>query len=391
MNGRESIDQQIQIDEYKLNLSDSGKKIENTISLYTSKSDYQAIKATTGKKIYNIEAVSLVINKDTLYPEEINTRGQTTLYYRRKSFSFNLKSKAELRHGDKTESLKKFFALSLSMDRSYCNNRLAFEMMENTGLFSLFYTFCELRINGQSEGIYLVIERPDEWAMKKKDSPLMIRRGYNHALDKIVTDNSVKKSDIKRYCEYYNLIYKCLDKYEGEELYKTISSWLDINSYMKWLAFNFLVRNGDYTDEVYFFFDPRINKFNIIPWDYDDLFLTVPHEGNIKNKELLAEKLIFSAEDQLDRKIAADPYLYRIYLIQFWEILDKLSPDVLRKVFENTYAELYPYYSNNEIINMSGYDAYKNADLAKLQSDMLTMYEQLRISREYYLDKVKSK
>jgi spore coat protein H len=387
----DSNSQQIQKDDYKLSFTYPGKKIENTISFYTSKSGYETIEATTGKKIKNIETFLLIINEDTLYPEKISTRGQTTLYYRRKSFSFDLKSKALFRHGERTEPLKKFFALSLSMDRNYCNNRLAFEMMETTNLFSLFYSFCELRINGQSEGIYMVIERPDDWAMKKKDSPLLIRRGYNHNIDKIVTEKSIEKSETKKYCTNYNLIYKCLIKYDGEELYETLSNWLDINSYMKWLAFNFFVRNGDYTDEVYFYFDPGINKFNILPWDYDDLFHPAPHEGNIENKKLLTDKLIFSAEDQLDKKIAADPYLHKIYLNQLGVMLDQLSPEVLRKVFENTYTELYPYYSTNEIINMSDYDAYKNANITKLQNDLSLLYQQLRISRDYYLDLLKSR
>ena len=72
---------------------------------------------------------------------------------------------------------------------------------------------------------------------------------------------------------YYKLIYKSLKKQNGEELYKTLNQWIDLDNYMKWLAFNFLVRNGDYTDEVFLYIDPEINKFKIIPWDYDDLFL----------------------------------------------------------------------------------------------------------------------
>lgn len=391
LNSPNSSSQTIQKEDDILNLTDLGKKIENSISLYTSNLSYEAIKATTGNKIHGIKTQTLVINEDTLYPEEIKTRGQTTLYYRRKSFSFILKSKALFRHGERTELLKKFFALSLSMDRNYCNNRLAFEMMETTNLFSLFYTFCELRINGHSEGIYMVIERPDDWVMKKKDSPLVIRRGYNHRIDKIVTEKSIGRSEIKEYCSYYNLIYKCLNKYEGEVLYKKLCNWLDVNSYMKWLAFNFFVRNGDYTDEVYFYFDPRINKFNIIPWDYDDLFFSAPHEGNIQNKKLLSDKLIFSAEDVLDKKITEDPYLHKIYLIQLGEMLDQLSPAVLRKIIETTYAELFPYYLNNEIISMSFYDAYKNAKISKLQNDISALYQQLRISREIYLDLLKSR
>jgi spore coat protein H len=227
--------------------------------------------------------------------------------------------------------------------------------------------------------------------MKKKNSPLLIRRGYNHDIRKLVTDKIIEKSDVKKYCSYYEQIYRYLNKYEGEALYKTLSERLDIDFYMKWLAFNFLVRNGDYTDEVYFYFDPGINKFSIIPWDYDDLFFSAPHEGNVENRKILGDKLIFSAEDQLDKKIASDPYFYKIYLIQLREVLNQLSPEVLKRVFENTYAELYPYYSNSEIINMSGYDAYRNANLAKLQDYLSTLYDQLRISGKYYLEYLKIK
>jgi len=365
--------QPVQSIDDELNLTDLGRKIENSVSFNTTNSNYKNIKDTTGQKI-SVKATTLIINGDTLDPEEINTRGQSTLYFIRKSYSFSLKSEASFRHGERTESLKKFFVLSLSMDKNYCSNRLAFEMMEASQFFDLFYSFCELRINGQSEGICMVIERPEDWAMKKKDSPLLIRRGYNNTIDKIKTGKKTERGEAKKYRSYFRQIYRSLNKYEGEELYKTLSNWLDMDVYMKWLAFNFFVRNGDYTDEVYFFVDPGTMKFSIIPWDYDDLFSATPHEGNVESRKLLGDKLFFSTEDLLDKKIVTDPYLYKIYLIQFGELMNQLSTEVLKRVFENTYADLYPYYSNNEIISKSGYDLYKDANLINLKSDMSTLY-----------------
>jgi spore coat protein H len=385
-----SNSQPVQSNDDKLNLTDLGRKIENSISFNITNSNYENIKATTGQKI-SVKATALIINGDTLDPEEINTRGQSTLYFRRKSYSFSLKSEASFRHGERTESFKKFFVLSLSMDKNYSSNRLAFEMMESSQFFDLFYSFCELRINGQSEGICMVIERPEDWAMKKKDSPLLIRRGYNNNIDKIKTGKKTDRDEDKKYKSYFRQIYRSLNKYEGEELYKTLSNWLDMDVYMKWLAFNFFVRNGDYTDEVYFFVDPGTNKFSIIPWDYDDLFSAAPHEGNVESRKLLGDKLFFSTEDLLDKKIVTDPYLYKIYLIQFGELMNQLSTDVLKRVFENTYAELYPYYSNNEIISKSRYDLYKDANLINLKSDMLSLYLHLIIYRDIYLKYLGSK
>jgi hypothetical protein len=66
--------------------------------------------------------------------------------------------------------------------------------------------------------------------------------------------------------------------------------------------------------------------------------------------------------------------------------MNHLSADVLKRVFENTYAELYPYYSDNEIISKSQYDLYKDDNLIKLKSDLLSVYEQLIIYRNYFLE-----
>lgn len=385
-----SNSQPVQSNDDKLNLTDLGRKIENYVSFNTTNSNYENIIVTNGQKI-SVKATTLIINGDTLDSEEINTRGQTTLYFRRKSYSFSLKSEASFRHGEKTESFKIFFVLSLSMDKYYSRNRLAYEMMAASQFFDLFYSFCELQINGQSEGICMVIERPEDWAMKKKDSPLLIRRGYNNNLNKIKTGKKTERDEAKKYKGYFRQIYRSLNKYEGEELYKSLSNWLDMDVYMKWLAFNFFVRNGDYTDEVYFFVDPGTNKFSIIPWDYDDLFSAAPHEGNVESRKLLGDKLFFSTEDLLDKKIVTDPYLYKIYLIQFGELMNQLTTDVLKRVFENTYAELYPYYSNNEIISKSRYDLYKDANLINLKSDMLSLYKQLIIHRDFYLKYLGSK
>ncbi len=376
--------QTAQLNDDKLNLTDLGREIENSVSFNLTNLNYEQIKATSGQKV-SVKAITLIINGDTLEPTEIKTRGKSTLYFRRKSYSFSLKSEASFRHGKRVESFKKFYVVSLSMDKHYSSNRLAFGMMEAAKLFDLFYSYCELRINGNSEGICMIIERPEDWAMKKKGSPVIIRRGYNNSIDKIKTDKKTESEKAKKYKSYFRQIYRSLNKYEGEELYKTLSNWLDMNLYMKWLAFNFFVRDGDYTDEVYFFVDPLSDKFSIIPWDYDDLFSIAPHEGNVENRKILVDKLFFSTEDLLDKKIVTDPYLYKIYLIQLGELMQQLSPGVIKSVFENTYAELYPYYSNNEIISQSKYDRYKDSDLLTLKSDMLVLYEQLIFYRNIYL------
>ena len=79
----------------------------------------------------------------------------------------------------------------------------------------------------------------------------------------------------------------------------------------------------------------------------------------LKEGKFLGDKLIFSSEDQLDIKIAMDPYLYGIYLTHLNEVLEELPAETLKEVFENTYAELYPYYSSCYITGMSGYEIHR--------------------------------
>ncbi len=100
-----SNSQTVQSDNEKLNLADMGCKIENTIILNISVSDYENVKAVSGKKVF-VKARLLLVNGDTLQPEEISTRGQTTLYYRRKSYSFDLQSDATFNHGEKDEKIQ---------------------------------------------------------------------------------------------------------------------------------------------------------------------------------------------------------------------------------------------------------------------------------------------
>ena len=91
----------------------------------------------------------------------------------------------------------------------------------------------------------------------------------------------------------------------------------------------------------------------------------------------------------LDQKIANDPYLYQKYIIQLNEAFTQLSPSTLKNVFENTYADLYPYYSNGEIIGMSQHDLYKNVTIEILQEDLTGLFKQLTISRINFLKYLK--
>ena len=371
--------------EENLELTDTTRTIENSIRIYIPSGNYQKVKEITGNQIHLLKPL-IIINNDSLGEAEMHTRGKSTLQLRRKSFSVDLDKEASLYNSAVIHTFKKFYAICLSMDKFYFRNRISFEMLKEIGLFDLFFTYSELEINDQNEGIYLLVERPQDWALKKNKSPCIIRRGFNNKIDKIRPGKKIEKTETQNHRRQFSQIYKSLNKYEGQALYRALSQWIDLDMYMKWLAFNFFIRNGDYTDEVYFFVDPVTGRYKIIPWDYDDVFASQPHEGKEARSRNIGQTLIFSSEDKLDLKIASDPFLYQKYKDLLSEVLNVLTPEKIKSVFERTYAELYPYYQTEEIISMSRFDSHPVDSVNTLKSEMNGLYKLLISYRGIYLN-----
>lgn len=145
-----------------------------------------------------------------------------------------------------------------------------------------------------------------------------------------------------------------------------VQQHLNVEKYMKWLAFNYLIQNGDYTDEVLFYQKGNDTKFDIIPWDYDDLFNPNPHETcvrYVKKKNQISKikkdgnhnnnnnsSKIYSLEDPIDRTVLSNSKIYNQYLDvlnilrnQFLSNLDKV-----KEIFILVHNKVSCYYDENE-------------------------------------------
>ena len=304
--------------------------------------------------------------------KSVKTRGQTTLYFKRKSYSISLKKPIPL--GD--YEVKKLALNNLAMDRNYFRNRLSFLLMERIGIFHLQNYYSELRINDKTDGIYLAIQKPEDY-IRSKESILLVRREYGERFTIEDSQGEDAKDQVKR----LRGIRKLTKRYEGQQLYDSLNAVVYMDHYFQWLAFNYLVKNGDYTDELFFYLTPDENRFDIIPWDYDDIFMRQPHESFEKRNQLLDHRLLFSGEEYLDLVIDSDNYLYREFLLNFQRVLEILTPDTIKDIFEQVYRELYPYYSDKEVIAQSEYDQYGLTDLGILKEDLRNQFQFLLIQR----------
>ena len=367
----------------ELNLLSTNKKIEHVFHITMSKKDFKKLSKTENIEKNYLSNCLITYNKDTLSVKKLELRGRSSMRFIRKSFSVKLNNKIAVSKNGMIHKFKKFNLISLSMDHNYYRNKVAFDLMSHLKLFNLYYAFTEVIINDKTQGIYLIVQKPKNYALKNENANFMLRRDYENKIKKTyyLGDDTTFKS---KYEEAFLTIYNELMQKEGQEFYEELSETLDVEQYFTWMAFNFLIGNRDYTDEVFFFNKASGDniKFGIIPWDYDDVFLDNPHEGYIIRFLNFGDKLAFSSEDALDYKLITNEYTYTKYLQTLAGVVEEISVSVLKDVFELTYQELYPYYCKKDILKMSKVDKYGKTNLSSLEIDMQNTYKWLVKKRE---------
>jgi len=347
----------------------------NTVSFNLPKAGLNQLHHAKGKKL-KLKTSRIIVNGDTLAIKHVHVRGNTSSFFIRKSLNIKTSKKSIFHTSTDTFSLNKFYAISMNMDRNYVRNKISFAVMKLVDVATPSNCYSDLLINGGSEGLYLIYYPPDEYAMKKYLAPFVIRRGYGEAMDKVYTNNDVNRQEEKDLKKRFRLLYApaTLNK-NGEELYNEISSLLDLNSYFSWLAFNHLFQNGDYADEAYFMWRPEKSKFEIIPWDFDDILKDQPHEGVGERAKSQRDKLIYSLEDELDKKIASDPYVYKKYLDVYTVLLQTLTSEKLREILTDVFNDAYPYYLKEDLLAQSRFDQFGQTDLTNLEADLHSIYQ----------------
>jgi len=322
------------------------------------------------------EGVLFTLNGDPVNLKDIRTRGKTALRYQRKSYSVFLSDPLTItgRSGGKDKVMSRFKLLAMAADYTYIENRIGLGLLEQVGVNELFYKFVELRINAATEGVYMLVEDPEQF-FKEQGSEYILRRYYHHWIGDSEYEPSFYYKPELAYENRFKEIYQLILNYDGEALYLQLKERFHIEHYFRKMGVDYLLKNGDYSDEIFFYAMVRDDeiKFDIIPWDYDDLFSEDPHEvgvtwgiGNLFGERyyatyeevlaVLGEKLIFSIEDDLDYIIATDPYLYARYEEQLRVLIGIIENQGFESLFGQIRHELAPYYHRDEVVQQSESD-----------------------------------
>ena len=326
---------------------------------------YNRIRRSRGSKL-EFKDVGLIYNGMDIPVKSLKIRGQTSLYFPKKSFTLKLRENIGIQGTEDTVYVKDCYLLGLTMDKNYILNYTSYSLLKYLKIFNLTFSYCEVVINGRSQGIYLIMERPEDYALKTLRSPVIIRRGFNAQIDHIELSEEDQYSSPRYFQKKFKHIYDLCGMYSGVQLYDSLNNYINLNQYMRWIGFNYLERNGDYTDELYLYFNTDENRFDIMPWDYDDIFVLSPHEGRVARNTIKAGQFIFSSEDPLDRSIINDKYLYEKYLEELYSVADSLNDSVLNEIYQRTLCAVYPYYLKQDILEATKEDKYGLTDLDDL-------------------------
>jgi spore coat protein H len=351
---------------------------------------------------------SLIFYNNEYALTKFEIRGAGSLNYRRKGFSVKLDKKMAFYLPEEhiERDIKEFKLIAMVFDYTYINNNTAFMLFKEIGLWPCYNFFTEVLLNNNTQGIYMFIEDPAEYFLNNRNSSMVIKRGYYHTIKNFNLNNSLPPESASDYFNRFQKIYTDILAYSGQQLFDSLSSKLDLEEYFSRMAINYLIKNGDYTDEVLFYSKWSGGKeiFGVIPWDNDDLFMAEPHEigrawavGSVfgvrvynSMKDIIADigdKLIFSIEDDLDYKIAKDAFLYAQYLKTLERVITKIDDNAIDKIFEYNESHLMPFYANDSIIAQSKYDV-KATNLQLFNSNLIDKRKFLKDRRALMLQKL---
>jgi hypothetical protein len=308
--------------------------------------------------------------------DRFEIRGDNTLNFTRKGFGMNMNRKITLLnpHEQIERKYEEFKLLAMVYDYTYIENSTAVGLFKEVDLWPVYSFFTEVRLNDHTQGLYHFIEDPVEYFIEQKNASFVVRRGYDHVV-KAYSINPVNQKNTDEYINRLDKIYSNLPRYSGRQMYDTLSAYIDLEQYFTKLSIDMLVKNGDYSDEVFFYSKIKDDRevLGVFPWDYDDIFADQPHEigrdwapGTIfghreywSMDDIIADvgsKLLYSIEDDLDYKIAKDSFLYQEYLKTLRSVIEKIDLAAIDKVFDYTFNHIGPFYANDSIVAQSRYD-----------------------------------
>lgn len=355
-----------------LDLTQAATPIENLVELTASPAVARSMRGgSTSNTPLALQAVR--VNGPLLPLRSARRRGGGSRHHRRKSLTLRLGRPATFRRGGRTKRLRSFFLISLNGDRGYFRSMVALDLLDDLGLFPLFRAFCELRLNGKSEGVYLVLQRPKQYARDEPGLGFLARKLQNRGALRadLLHRWGATPWRLDDFARRFLDLYRVATVTRGARRVEALDRRLHLDRYLAWLAFDHLVRNAD-AGQVFLMAPPGLGpiRFDVLPWDYDRAF--DPAARDEPGQPILHKEY----DDLLDEVVRADPVL----LARYRRVLSRAAARVAsaaRPTFERVHRELQSYYAREDVLENAEHDRFGRLSAAELRREMAHHYRGL--------------
>lgn len=272
-------------------------------------------------------------------------RGQTSLECERKNYSVNLIGKAPRRlfadGGD-----DELYLISMCKEQHYYRQVLANRVLRDLGVFPLEQRYVEVRVDGESRGPYLLLRKPTEFARATGVATGAVIRRRLDPDNKPAEARHPSEPEAAQaaLAEYAGLAEIAATEAPGK-IYGALRERLDVDAYLRWMAFHTYMSTGDYVDEIFFHASREVRAgssvlyFRPLAWDSDDLFKACHHGGRFAHVD--PNGLLYCAEGDLDLGLLRDPEFYARFVDQLEGVMARWTPERVRDELAIVREELF--------------------------------------------------
>jgi hypothetical protein len=274
---------------------------------------------------------------------EINLRGKGTLVCPRRSFTVRFDHPVHLQDSPPLEDV---VLLSMCEDPLVLRSRISLEILARLDLFPSWFSYVELRYGEETRGVYLMVERPRKALARVSPVLTQVIRRLNDSDVEIDYPDPDSIADLESFLGPYRAIFGLQSVLQGDLLLAELMRRMLYDQYLLLLAYQSVLENGDYIDELYFYDRPappgrpgaEVPFFGVMAWDQDETFRRCHTPAPI------ADPLLNCAESRLDRLVVTQPPVRALYVTQLRRLLEgPTSAESLAAVSARAAAELAVY------------------------------------------------
>ena len=266
--------------------------------------------------------------------------------------------------------LRKFLLVNLLYDRGAFRMATCYRLLADMGLFPSYHELVTVFVNGHPEGVYLLVERVEDAVRRTEpDAIAVIRRRWNETAEVKFAGPGADLRAVQQLA--------AVDRPQGPDE-PELAKAVDLDRYLKWLAFNSLVQNGDFGDEVFFYqtASPQPphtpQPLRAIAWDYDDVFHPPAHP-----KQAFGDSILYACETHLDHRILTDPVLHARYANSLRALLTSLPPSRLQAALTAVHATLNAIDTGEPAPVQAASRAERESEVRRFERDLLARHAAL--------------